>query len=176
MKKHFNKEELIIIQRLNEKKFKDIFFQPTKNLFSDTNLCIINFGNAIEYSFHVFCFVRIRNKSKLLLTSSDEYFTYDYLKLSETEYENQDAFEKSLLNKTISDVKEELKDSVVKKVTINNVADIVIEFNNDVVIEITTDCLYQDFEYYRFIDASKAEKAHYVVSFSNGQIMNEIIY
>ncbi|MDR1697441.1 MAG: hypothetical protein LBR37_00785 [Erysipelotrichaceae bacterium] len=153
------------------KEFNDIFYQPTKDIVFDTNMCVINFGNENEYSLHVFCFLRITKNSSILLTASDEYFAPDYTRLSLEAAENRQAFENSLLEKNLVNIKKLLKNAVVKKILINRAKDTTIVFDSGIKIEITIDCMFENYEYYRIMKRIDKNEEHYVVKFKKGKVV-----
>lgn len=162
--KLFNPTDMDVLQCLTGAKIKTIIFQPTAVVLN-TDMLIFNFTNRLQqYSLHVTCFVRIIEGSKLLLTSSDEYFTPDY-KCLEDDDEN-------LLTKNIETVKSKLCKSKVTKITLSETADISLLMDNGIKIEIIPDSLGQDYEYYRFFQINKG--SHYVVYSHNGQICFEL--
>lgn len=169
MKKPFEIEDLNCMSALVGKKFDSIFYQPVQNILSDDNMFVINFENK-KYSLHSFCFTRIIRKDSILLTSSDEYFDKNYNKLDIEIYEEnlQNEFRDSLVSKSCEAVRNFLYNAKVESVLINDVADITIKMDNDALIEIRPDCLYNNYEYYRFIN----EHAHHIVCFENGQLVS----
>jgi hypothetical protein len=171
MKRELKREYLQIMQELVDKNLNDIIFQPTQGIISNTNMLAINFGNRVEYSLHVFCFVRILQANNLLFTSSDEFFKADYTQISVIDNESGQYAGKSLLEKNIKNAKKLLKNAVITKVDINGIGDIFIEFDNEITIEITIDCMCENYEYYRFIKYADKRNLHYVVCFENGNII-----
>lgn len=166
---NFNAEQISIMQRLVGKRLINIFYQPTANIIAEDNMFVINFGsNKVEYSLHSFSYVRFRNSKHILLTSADEYFSPKYTHLTDEEIYSQDGFEKSLIPVRIKNVKQLLKNARVVKVTVKDWGDIEINFDNEIVLEVSIDCSYEDYEYYRFIDVLK--KRHYVVTFKKGEL------
>lgn len=168
--RRFNSEDLNIIREIIGSSISDIFYQPVKDLISSDNMFVINFGEKCIYSLHVFCFLRIRDENEIILTSSDEYFSNDFMQLNSKVYDSRDEFEKSLLFITIKTVKSRLKGSIIRSVTINNIGDIIIQFDNGIQMEIIPDCMFQDYEYYRFFNTKKFSP-HYIVGFLNGLIV-----
>jgi hypothetical protein len=148
---------------------KDIIYQPVAGLLSDGNMFVINLKNNTSYSLHTFCSLRIIHNGEIVLTSSDEYFDKNFNKLDAKDYEAAcgNKFINTLLSKNISYVKRLLKSSKIQTISISETADIKIVFDNNVTFEIVPDCLYEGYEYYRFIDATHN---HYVVGFNNKAI------
>lgn len=137
-------------------------------------MCVINFGDDIKYSLHIFSFVRITQKDKLLLTASDEFFDKDYNRLDIPD----ESFEDSLLNINVLKVKEILKNSILIKIKVSEFNDLELIFDNGVVVEVGIDCMYNNYEYYRFIefipDFENSTKAiHHIVKFKNQKIVCE---
>lgn len=171
---NFNPEQISIMQRLVGKRLINIFYQPTANIIAVDNMFVINFGsNRVEYSLHSFNYVRFRDNKDILLTSADEYFSPEYTHLSDEEINSQEGFEKSLIPVRIKNVKQLLKNAKVEKVEVKPWGDIDIRFDNGIVLEVSIDCSYEGYEYYRFIDVKN--KKHYVVNFKKGGLKITVI-
>jgi len=166
----FIKSNLNFIYSFVGKKLIDILYQPVAGILSDGNVYILNFEN--EYSLHIFCFMRIHQNGKILLTSSDEYFNVSNEKLTDEEYRESlnNKFNNTLLLKNIKLVKKLIKNIPIKTILVNDVADIIIELESNIVIEIKPDCLYNNYEYYRIFSLKK-HSVHHVVSFIDGNIL-----
>ena len=171
--KKFEISDLECLQALVGKKMKDIFYQPVAGMLSDGNMFVVNFGDKkTEYSLNVFCFMRVRESGEILLNSSDEYFGEYFEKLTAHEHEEscKKQFKGALISKNILLVKERTKFAKIKSITVSEVADIIIEFDNKIIMEVTPDCLFNHYEYYRFFN-TKGESPHFVVTFSEGKIV-----
>ena len=151
------------VKKLAGKKFKDIFYQPTAMFLGD-DIFVINFGKRLEFSLHVATYLRFILDNQLLLTSSDIFFSQTYQKL---DYEDTNI--STLLDKNLSKVKQMLIGSYVSSVTITSTSDLIIVFNNNVELEIITDALSEDYEYYRLMGFGKNKGAVIVYS-SKGEI------
>jgi len=169
--KKFKVQHLDPMQTLIGKKLKDIFYQPVAGVVSDDNMFVVNFEcEKSKCSLNVFCFFRIHQADRILLNSSDEYFDENYSKLGMDDYNKaeENKFKKTLLSKNIYSVKNLLKIAKIQSVSVSGIADIKIVFDNDVIIELLLDCLYDGYEYYRFIEN---DSNHHVICCSNGVIM-----
>lgn len=153
-------------------------------IFKQLGLFIINFGEQIKYSLHIASMVRIYRENKIILTTSDEFFTKDGLEKSSERYQQLDAKciltdTKDLLAKNLKIVNTLLKNAYVEKVETTKCMDLFIHFNNNVVIQIFPDCLAKNYEYYRFIefmpalsdDSNKYTSEHYVLLNDNGELI-----
>ena len=92
-----------------------------KDLFKQFDMLIINLGENITHSLHVNCFVRIISGSKILLTSSDEYFLKDGNHKTEEDFEKEEnkkiiVDKHSLLASNIKTVKKLLRNHEVMRV------------------------------------------------------------
>lgn len=161
-------ENLSVIQALVGKRLSDIFKQ--------LDMFILNFGEDLEYSFHVFCYLRIKRKREVILTYLDEYMYPNYIPISKRTYNKDEIHSKSLLRVSIENTKNLLKNAVVSEVKISQTADVTITFDNEVIIEVFTDGLYQNNEFYRFFryNADLLEP-HYVIKSREGKIVTELV-
>ena len=136
-----------ILNEIINSDFSDIIFQPTKNIFSPTNMYVINFVKGKKtYSLHIFCFLRIVLNDQILLTSTDECFDKDHKPVTEYNKDN------SLVNYNISNVKKIALDSTVIDVQFLNCGDLIITLSDNTTIEVRPDCLMNSFEYYRIFE------------------------
>ncbi len=159
--KLFETTDMAVLQNLIGAKIKKIIFQPTNFVFG-SDMLIFNFASKNQqFSLHVTCFARIIKGNELILTSSDEYFATDYKCLEEECNEN-------FLTKNIQVAMTKLSNSIISKISLTETADIVLQMDNGIKIEITPDCIGQDYEYYRFFQINKG--THYVVYSHDGQI------
>ena len=85
--------------------------------------------------------MRATFNGKIILTSSDEFFLQNYQKMPLEEYDEQNAYDRSLLSKTSKELMILLEQSVVETVFVSETADVVITFNNGAKIEVIPDCL-----------------------------------
>lgn len=172
------------INKNNFKVFNQLIGKKFNNIFSQLNMFIINFGDNIEYSFHVFTLLRIRDKNGILFMSNDKYVSKDYQYIESDIYENDEFHLLSLQNETISRVNEILKKSSVKNVYKSVCGDIRIRFDNDLLLETIIDSRVNDECYHlicfkpNFVERdeidSKDKGFHLVVRFYNGQLISEI--
>ncbi|MCI8596724.1 MAG: hypothetical protein HFE35_07960 [Clostridia bacterium] len=159
----FELQKVDMIQKLIGQKFCNIFYQPTAMVLGD-DIFVINFGNNIDYSLHVGTYLRFVLDNSILLTSCDIHFSPSYQSIN-----LRNSNEKTLLDKNLSNIKKLLKGSYVSSVSVTLTADIIITFSNNIKLEITTDCLCDDYEYYRFMSLGQNKKSIIVYS-SNGRI------
>lgn len=162
------KADFTIMQNLVGKKLN--------NIFKQLDFFIINFGDEIEYSLHTYCFLRIRRADEIILMASDEYYFPNYTIMPQKTYKYDELHEKSLLKVTTEKTKELLKNAIVKKVEVSDIADIFIEFDNGVIIETLTNFQQQNSEFFRFFKYGNLNEPHYVVKFEQGNIVMEIVY
>jgi hypothetical protein len=161
--KKFIKTDLSIMQNIVGKKLN--------NIFKQLDFFIINFGVEIEYSLHTYCFLRVKTSNEIILTSSDEYYLPNYKHMSQRAYKQDELHENSLLKITAEKTKEILKNAIVKKVKITNTADVIIVFDNGVINEMLPNFQQQKGEFFRFFKYHHHDLPHYVVKFSQGQIV-----
>lgn len=129
------------MKELNElvgKKVNSIFLQLR-------DMVILNFGDEIEYSLHISSFVRVSQKGKILFTSSDVFFNTDYTRQSDEDKSS------CLIDKNIEVVRNVIVGELIINLDFNELGDVKIYLSNDCKIEIITDCLFKDYDYFRFI-------------------------
>lgn len=119
------------------KKLNSVFLQLK-------DVMILNFGDEIEYSLHIASFVRVVRDNEIIFTSSDIFFNSDY--------EQKSDDDGSLIDITIEDVRKLLIGETVTDLEYNEIGDIKINLTNGFKIEIWTDCLFKNYEYFRFIE------------------------
>ena len=171
--KEFESSDLSCLEDVLGKKLDDIFLVPVAGLLSEVDMFVINFGENLEVRFHVFAAIRVIEKNKILLTSSDYYFDKDrnLLSLDEQEITRKNGFQNTLLEQNINNLKVVLKDSVVIRANSNSIGDIFLEFSNGVVIEIRINAIYNDFECYRIIIGTEENNVHHFVEYNNGKLL-----
>ena len=62
----------------------NIFYQPTEEILGD-NILILNFGESdkeVTASLHIACFAKAVQGDQILFTTSDEYFSTNYQRIS----------------------------------------------------------------------------------------------
>ncbi len=157
------------LERLIGEKIEQIFY-------FNNMLIVINFGEQIKYSLHTQCLVRISLNGQVLLTTSDIYFNPDFTRKTKKERKKE-----SLLDVNLNNVKNVLKDAIVKSVQYSDIGDVIIYFDNDVKLELIVDCLCDGMEYYRFIqfhphylDSDEQCSEHYIMTFSDGKFIESI--
>lgn len=150
-------------------KLTEFYFQPTEEVLGG-NVIVLNFGDKNRFSLHIQCFLRATFNGKIILTSSDEFFLQNYQKMPLEEYDEQNAYDRSLLSKTSKELMILLELSVVETVFVSETADVVITFNNGAKIEVIPDCLSEGYEYYRFFNLKKGS-IHYIVNFRGKELV-----
>lgn len=167
--KKFEISDLQCLKKIIGLEFNNIFYQKFYKIVDIDDMIVVNFGKEENYfSLHVPCMVRILKKEKILLTSSDIYFTNNYnYPISDEVINNKDT----LLDTAIDSVNELLNNAIVTEVSISIVGDVSIKFNNDILFQIILDCRVQDFEYYRFMEREADRTINHVIEFVNGEII-----
>ena len=153
-----------ILNKLMGQEFNQLFQQ------FNGDMIVINFGEQIMFSLHLQCFVRISQKNKVLLTTADVHFNLDNKKKCDN---NQSG---NLLDYNIGIVNQLLYKSIVTKVVYSGLRDVTIYFDCGVKIELIMDCLFNGFEYYRFIiyphcycdEVGNQDSLHYVCKLREG--------
>ena len=57
--KKFQPSDLDCLQKLVGKSVSDIFYQPVADILAYVDMFVVNFGDEIEISFHIFSFFRV---------------------------------------------------------------------------------------------------------------------
>lgn len=147
--------------KLIGKKVNNIFLQLR-------DMMILNFGNEIEYSLHISSFVRILRGNEIIFTSADVFFNPNYEQKSDSD--------DYLIDITIENARKLLIGANVVDLDFSELGDVKIKLSNGVVIDIITDCLFNDYEYFRFIEYSpfysesqKFVAKHFIFSYKYGQ-------
>lgn len=166
---------------INNKILKKIKKSKFNSLFKQLDWIILNFGDSIKYSLHVACNVRICHRDKVVLNTSDEFFTKEGIQKTEEVYERleKEGFiydPDSLLAENIKKVNKLLDGKTPRRVKVSKWKDLIIKFADQIEIQIIPDCLERDYEYYRFIefiphyndDPLKCTSIHYVVCNDQG--------
>lgn len=138
---------------------------------------VFNFGEGIEYSLHVECFLRIRKGNEIILTSSDPYYAPNWAPLSTAIYKKEQKHPKgrSLISSSIQNVLFMTQSAYVEVIDLNELGDLLIQFNNGVKIEILVDRMAQNEEFYRFFkyETDNCNDPHYIIKFLEGKIILE---
>lgn len=170
------------MKQMPKKLINKIIGESFYELFQLSNLLIINIGEKIKFSFHIACFVRIIDKNKILLTSSDEFFDSkgDALESIESLGKRLNNLN-SLLTVNIKKINELLIGKKVKAITQTRYGDLYIHFDNDIIIQIMIDCRPRHYECYRlieyipFYDIQRNNNSKHIVIYCNdGEIDTRI--
>ena len=167
------------MKQIPKKLIEKIIGEPFYELFQVANLLIINIGEKIKFSFHIACFVRIIDKSKILLTSSDEFFDSkgDELESTESLHERVDN-PNSLLSANIKKVNALLRGKKVKSITQSQYGDFDLCLDDDITIQIIIDCRPRRYECYRLIeyvpyyDMQRSDNSKHLVAYCNSGEMD----
>lgn len=163
--KEFDKQDFSLINNIIGLKLNKFFKQ--------LDFFVLSFGTNANYALHTYSFLRVRQGQEIIMSSTDEYLFPDNTRMPNEIYDKDEMHKKSLLQKTLRNVKNKLRNAVIETVEVSDVADILIKFNNGVIIETFTDCLWQENEYYRFFNHLDRSSPHYIVRFFNGKIILE---
>lgn len=136
---------------------------------------VFNFGDGIEYSLHVECFLRVTQGNTILLTSNDQFYSPNWEPLSKREYKKEQNMPRgrSLLSVSAERLRHVTNHSVVQAVKIEDLGDLSILFDNGVRIEICLDRMEQNNEFYRFF--KYRSDPHYVVKYLDGKVVLETV-
>lgn len=151
-----------------------IFYQPTEEILGD-NILILNFGEndkKIIASLHIACFAKAVQGDHILFTVADEYFSSNYQRISNLE---QYGITDNLIDHTLQVLKEKTYKVKIISACVSLSGDICIQFQNDVVIYVCPDCMFQGYEYYRFLDFKQKRNIaiNYIVKFFDKKIVLE---
>ena len=169
--KRFQPNDLDCLKKLVGKSVSDIFYQPVADILANVDMFVVNFGNEIEISFHIFSFFRVISNNDILLTTTDCFFdkNYQMLESEQAENERNNLSKDTLLQSNIERVKNILKDAKVINAYATNIGDVIVEFDNLVSMEVIIDALCNQ-ECYRLITYTKNLSQHNIVECKNGQI------
>ena len=149
-----------------------VFYQPTEEILGD-NILILNFGENDKKtmaSLHIACFAKAVQGNQILFTMADEYFNANYQRISDLE---QEGIADNLIAHTLQVLKEKTDKVKIISACVSLSGDICIQFQNDVVIYVCPDCMFQGYEYYRFLDFKQKKNVHYIVKFFDKKIVLE---
>lgn len=126
--------------------------------------------NVFEIKFNdckliVNCFMRLIYDGKIVFTSCDDMFSCDYLKLDQSG--NKENLEKTLISKTLLNVKNITKESYISDVLVSDCADLTIIFRNGAELLIFLDSRINGNKFYEFYNM---KKCRVLVGFDNKQI------
>ncbi len=165
---------------MNSKMMPDIVGLKFIDIFKQVDMFILNFGQGIQCSLHTFTFCRILDESHVYFTSNDQYFTKNYRYRTEKGYRNDEFCKNSLLNESLKNVKNLLKEATVDRVDVLDNGDIEIIFDNGIKFQSLIDHKELKFEYYRWIEfipsfedyrrRKPCTTIHTIVRFKNGKI------
>ena len=169
--KRFQPNDLDCLKKLVGKSVSDIFYQPVADILANVDMFVVNFGNEIEISFHIFSFFRVISNNDILLTTTDCFYdkNYQMLESEQAENERNNLSKDTLLQSNIERVKNILKDAKVINAYATNIGDVIVEFDNLVSMEVIIDALCNQ-ECYRLITYTKNLSQHNIVECKNGQI------
>lgn len=136
---------------------------------------VLNFGDGIEYSLHVECFLRVTQGNTIILTSNDQFYAPNWEPLSKREYKKEQNMPRgrSLLSVSAERLRHVTEHSVVQAVKIEGPGDLSIQFDNGVQIAVLPDCMGQNNEFYRFF--KYRNDPHYIVKYLEGKVVLETI-
>ena len=145
--KEFSVEQISFLKQLESHKICNIEWVNMRPFLYD--YFTLRFDNGIILD--VECFMRFVNKTEIVLSSHDPYFSKDFF-----EYEIQSTKEPlpgdNLLTHTLRAANEQLVGTFVRKVEIFPIGDIKIYFSNETVLQIYTDVLNGSCNYYNIDD------------------------
>ena len=140
-----------------------LFQQPTAGVISVVNMFVINFKNSNEFfSLHTFCFTRFIDGEKIVMTSSDEFYDTEYNQLEQSNDND------NLLKKNMKNIIRKHKGAKVTSVAVTETGDVTVCFDDGLKLEVIIDCLFNDFEYYRFFDVDNEDR-NLVMEFNNSE-------
>ena len=169
--KEFQLHDMDCLKQLIGKSVSNIFYQPVAGILAYTDMFVVNFGEKIDDSLHIFSFFRVINKDKIILTSSDCFFDENFDRLSSelADKSRDELFNGTLLHSNIQRVKDTLNHAKVVNAYCNNVGDVIIEFDNSTIMQILIDALC-DQECYRLIHYFDNHSEHEIVECRKAQL------
>ena len=175
--KKFQSHDFDCLKELIGKSVSDIFYQPVADILAYTDMFVVNFGQEIEISFHIFSFYRVISNTNILLTASDCFFDNNFERLTPEEVDDKrnNLYKGTLLQSNIERVKNILKGAKVSNAYSTDIGDIIVEFDNSVTMEVIIDALCSQ-ECYRLIIYTENPSQHNVVECKNGQIFYDKSY